>query len=253
MLVTRPAAQAGALMARLSSLGAHAIALPTLEIQALAATPALERTLRAAAEADWLVFVSANAVRCLQAQLTALGLEWPAGKLAAVGPATAAALDAAGHPADLLPAGGFDSEALLAAAELTAPLSARVAIVRGVGGRELLAQELARRGARVMLVELYRRVRPQADARPILQAWRGHRRRASVVTSREGLSNLMAMAGADVAPLFAAPLVCPSARVAEAARDAGFQRVVVTAEPGDGAVATALIGLFEQPEQPDST
>ena len=60
---------------------------------------------------------------------------------------------------------GFDSEALLAHPDLTIAAAARVLIVRGDGGRELLQETFARRGAVVETREVYRRVRPIVDDR----------------------------------------------------------------------------------------
>jgi uroporphyrinogen-III synthase len=81
----------------------------------------------------------------------------------AVGPGTARALQAHGLDSIITP-DGQDSEALLALPQLADVAGKRVVIVRGVGGRALLADTLRARGAQVDFMECYRRMRPRADA-----------------------------------------------------------------------------------------
>ena len=81
-------------------------------------------------------------------------------RVAAIGKATAAALAADSLPADIVPEAGFNSEALLAHPDLTLASGARVLIVRGAGGRELLQETFAARGLVVETREVYQRVRP---------------------------------------------------------------------------------------------
>ena len=113
---------------------------------------------------DLVVFTSANAVR-FGAGL--LGRRRTL-RLVAIGPATAAALNAAGYRVALMPPTGADSESLLAVPELAHMSGQRVLIVRGTGGRELLARVLAERGARISYAEVY--ASEPAQPAPELQA-----------------------------------------------------------------------------------
>ena len=62
ILVTRPAHQAEGLCQRITAAGGTAVRLPTLEIVPTTDTAAAQMALEAALEADWLIFISANAV-----------------------------------------------------------------------------------------------------------------------------------------------------------------------------------------------
>lgn len=240
VLVTRPAPQAEILCRLIREAGGAPVAFPTIEI-----CPALDsQTPRALLAEHWdlLVFVSRNAVEHGLALLPPNGL--PAGaRLAAVGRATANALAAAGHPATLVPASGFDSEGLLALPELQQMNGKRVLIVRGDGGRTLLAQSLTARGALVRYAEVYRRMLPTVDATALLPAWR---REVDLLTatSDEVLTNLMTLVGSAGRDwLLATPLVVISDRGASFAMQQGFRTVAVAEEASDEGVFEALCRL----------
>ena len=168
VLVTRPEPQAGPLARRLAAEGARVYRLPAIELH-----PRDDRARQRAAlgpidRFQWIVFVSANAVR-----FGATLLEGRRDlKLAAVGPATAAALNHAGYRVALVPQGGYDSEHLLESPDFRHVQGQRVLIVRGDGGRELLADELAARGAEISHAEVYERhcVRPIPGAVAAVEA-----------------------------------------------------------------------------------
>ena len=210
VLVTRARDQAGPLIAAVEAAGGAAWLLPALEIAPL---PAPERTGEAP---DLAIFVSANAVRHGERFL-----RLPGCRCAAIGPATAAAMGQAGRPPDLVPAGGYDSESLLAADELADMTGRRVLIVRGRGGRELLADTLRERGAAVHYAEVYERRLPMPDSdevEAVIAAWRGGSLRyvtcLSVATLRN-LSELLGERGADL--LRGTTLVSASNRVLQLA------------------------------------
>ena len=99
--------------------------------------------------------------------------QWPPHLLpAAIGQGTVRALAAHGVHGCIAPEQRFDSEALLALPELQAERVAgqRVLILRGDGGRELLAETLSARGALVDLVSCYRRLPPSDGLQPLLTA-----------------------------------------------------------------------------------
>ena len=165
VLVTRPEAQAGPLARRLASAGARVYRLPAVEVE-----PREDRARQRAAlgpidRFHWIVFISANAVRFGSALLEGRRDL----RLAAVGPATAAALNHAGYRVALVPRGGFDSEHLLASPEFGHVQAQRVLIVRGGGGRELLAEQLMARGAEIAYAEVYDRhcARPALHFTPL--------------------------------------------------------------------------------------
>lgn len=160
ILVTRPPAQADGLCEAIESAGGSAIRFPVLSIDGRDRQD-IEADLGNLSP-DVVVFVSANAVTFGLPVLDDIDALF-----AAVGPATAAALRAAGRPPDIVPASGYDSEALLAEPALTDVRDKRILIVRGENGRELLADTLRDRGAAVSYLPVYRRERYQHDVETI--------------------------------------------------------------------------------------
>jgi uroporphyrinogen-III synthase len=242
VLVTRPAGQARPLCDLIESAGGRPLPFPTIEILP-AADPEPARALLAA-EWDLMVFTSRNAVEFSLA-LGCAGA-WPnATLLAAVGRATAVALTAAGRAPDLVPPERYDSESLTALPGLAEMAGRRVLIVRGEGGRALLGDVLTERGARVSFAEVYRRVRPLYDARPLLERWRADLGLV-IATSDEVLLNLVDILGAaGRALLVSTPLVVISERTAQTARGLGFRAVRVAERADDPAILKALIESTE--------
>ncbi|HSJ81542.1 MAG TPA: uroporphyrinogen-III synthase [Thiobacillus sp.] len=242
VLVTRPARQAAALVQAIRAAGGEAFAFPALDVEALP-PDALTEPLARLAAADIAIFISPNAAQFGMAAIGAGGTLPEAIEVFAVGPGTARALQAQGVGGVITP-GGQDSEALLALPQLNAVAGKRVVIVRGVGGRALLADALAARGAQVTFMECYRRMRPQADAAPLLARWQAGGIDAVTVTSAETLHNLAALLGEAGMPLLAAtPLFAPHEKIAEAARRFGIARVIAT-PGGDDGLVDGLVNWF---------
>lgn len=228
ILVTRPRELADGLAHRIREAGAEAVLYPAIEIRD-AEDPAAARALIARRmEFDLAVFVSPSAVR--KALEFADTGAWP--RAAAVGEGTRRELEARGFREVIAPAGRADSEALLALPEMSRWRS--VLILRGEGGRELLGETLAARGARVEYAECYRRVRPQAQP---LQGQVD----AICVSSGEALVNLVAMLGHG--RLGQAPLFVSHPRIAAEAAELGL-RPPLAAGPGDAEMLAALVAYF---------
>ena len=239
VLVTRPAHQAAALVRTIQSAGGEAFVFPALEIEAVPAAD-LSASLAQLVTADIVIFISPNAARFGMAAAQVLPA---ASRIFAVGPGTARVLQAQGIQ-DVVTPDGQDSEALLALPQLQEVTGKVVMIVRGVGGRPVLADTLAARGAEVHYLECYRRVRPQADAGPLLARWQAGGIDAVTVTSAETLHNLAALLGEAGAPwLTATPLFAPHEKIAEAARRFGIAQVIAT-PGGDAGLVEGLINWF---------
>lgn len=245
VLVTRPAAQAAALAAELTALGARVACFPLIEILPPAEPQALRALAARLGEFDLAFFVSANAVTHALAELPRAG--WPATlRIATVGPGTARALHDAGFAEVLVPAERFDSEAVLdlPAFAPAAVAGKRVLVLRGDGGRELLADTLRQRGARVEQVSCYRRAAPTADPTPLLDAAAHGRLHAISLTSSEAADNLVALLGSRAAELLTRlPVFVPHARIAERVAALGGRRIHETAG-GDAGLVAALVAFF---------
>ena len=242
VLVTRPPQQAAALSQAIRAAGGEAYEFPALTIEAVA-----PETLRAALDAlpaaDLTLFISPNAARRGTAALRSASRLPLSGTVFAVGAGTAQALQAEGVAEVIAPA-GQDSEALLALPQLQTVAGKRVVIVRGVGGRALLADTLRARGAEVHFLECYRRACPQADATPLLRRWQAGEIDAVTITSAETLHNLASLLGEAGRPLLThTPLFAPHEKIAAAARQFGIPDVVATAG-GDAGLVDGLINWF---------
>lgn len=239
VLVTRPPRQAAGLARAIRAAGGAAFEFPALAVEAVPVDK-FAASLRRLAAADIVVFVSPNAAQFGMAVIRTLPA---AARVFAVGPGTARALADEGVP-DAITPDGQDSEALLALPQLRDVAGRRVVIVRGVGGRPLLADTLTRRGAEVHFLECYRRTRPVADAAPLLRCWNDGGIDAVTVASAETLHNLAAMLGEPGPTLLArTPLFAPHEKIAAAARRMGIADVIAT-PGGDAGLVAGLVNWF---------
>jgi uroporphyrinogen-III synthase len=160
----------------------------------------------------------------------------------ALGAGTARALQRAGVPRVAVPEAGSDSEALLALPALHGVADSEVGLLTAPGGRGLLARTLARRGARVRVAAVYRRIAtPPRPARLRALAALPPARCALLLTSQEAFAPLWsALAPADQARWRRSPCVVASARLAELAKSLGFRRVLRAADARPAALLAAL-------------
>ncbi|HEY7789634.1 MAG TPA: uroporphyrinogen-III C-methyltransferase [Vicinamibacterales bacterium] len=157
--VTRPRAQAADLVDRLEALGAEAIEAPLIRIAPPEDEGPLDEACRHAGAFDWIVFTSVNGVeRFFERLLAGPGdlRSLKGAKLCAIGPATAERLRGFGLKADLMP-DEFRAEAVFEALAASGELAGtRMLLPRADIAREMLADELRRRGAVVTEVKAYR-------------------------------------------------------------------------------------------------
>ncbi|MEE4274652.1 MAG: uroporphyrinogen-III synthase [Thermoleophilia bacterium] len=167
MVVTRPREQADALAVTLRQVGAEVILAPVIRIVPRTPDEEARRVLAGVATYDLLVFTSVNGVRIFADRLDEAGPGLSVLKasgvavgrrpvLAAIGPATAAALEARGLACDVVPE-DYVAEGLLAALDRrgVAPAGARVLIPRAAEARSVLPDTLRRRGASVDVLPVY--------------------------------------------------------------------------------------------------
>jgi uroporphyrinogen-III synthase len=147
-----------------------------------------------------------------------------------------------------VPEVAFNSEALLAMPQLHNVSGRRIIIFRGEGGRELLGDTLVNRGAQVVYANVYRRALPELDKNKLIQPWMQAQNSAVIVTSQEGLDNLVMLLDADAGKrLRQTPIVVISERILDKARQHGIQApVVIAKQASDEAILEALIELSRQ-------
>jgi uroporphyrinogen-III synthase len=242
VLVTRPELQAMPLCRLLEAQGASTLRLPALQIRALKDRRALAEQLEALHNFDAIIFTSANAVR--------FGVSFLEQKrdltLAAIGPATARALNQAGYRVAINPSDAFDTESLLSHPKLAHVSGHRVLVIKGSGGRQLLQQELTRRGATVASVNVYERraTRPtEAALAQVLERFAAGEMHAVTATSLEAGQALLNFAPAALRGEFErAHWLVPSERVASGLRELGLQAPLLQADSAeDHDLVAALI------------
>lgn len=237
IVVTRPLAQAGALAEAICAAGGTPFVFPLLEISPATDPAPLRAAIEHLPAYALAVFISPNAVDFSVPRILARGA-WPAALIpAAVGQGTVRALATHGVTGAIAPTGRFDSEALLELPALQRDFVSgrRVAIFRGDGGRELLADTLRERGATVDCVTCYHRSAP-SSALPLIEQW-GRGIDAIAVSSSEGLRYLVDLLDdAHRMQLAETPVFVPHARIAENARVLGLGRVVLTAAADAGII-----------------
>lgn len=240
VLVTRPSEQAQRLGEAIEAAHGRPIIFPCVEITGPADKDAVKVQLKQASQYDLLIFISLNAV---QYAFDLLPDSLPMGqKIAAVGAATAAKLTHYGLDPDLTPE-HFDSESLLAMPQLADMSGQRVLVLRGNGGRELIAETLRERGAQVDYAEVYQRLLPQRSAANLVAGWEKWID-AVLITSSDILDNLFTLLGEAGEPkLKQTPLIVVSERIAEHARARGCRTLYLAKQASDGALLKALCEL----------
>ncbi len=243
LLLTRPAEENAGLAAALAAEGVASCSLPLLGIGPLPETAAWRSLIMALDHYPAVIVVSKPAARQV---LALVDRYWPQPPLAqhwfALGPATSAVL--ADYGLDVSwPETGPDSEALLAAPALASALAVpepRVLLVRGEGGRELLAETLRARGIQVDELILYRRYLPEYPAGILGHKVREHLLNGLVVSSGQSLQFLRELAAGDWPWLGRLTFFVPSVRVAGMARQMGAGNIVTCHGAGTPALLAAL-------------
>jgi uroporphyrinogen-III synthase len=235
ILVTRPKPYGEQLCEQITTQNGQAIYFPTLQIVPIKNN--LEE-IKELAQADWIIFISPQAVLC---GIPAIQKYWPAFpdkiKLIAMGEGTAKALSAKGFM-DVIHPEEWTSEGLLKLPHFQALSGKQIVLIKGVGGRELLAETLMARGAKVRHIHVYRRELPTYDKIDLLRLQKID---IIVCASGETLRNLITLMGAsNQTMLFQIPLVLVSQRLVELARELGFKNVFLAKNASHNAIIDTL-------------
>jgi uroporphyrinogen-III synthase len=226
VVVTRPEDQAEGLCSRLRALGAEPVEFPVIAIAPPEPGGPLDQAIARLGSYDWLIFTSVNGVECFWARLEALAAgstHLPAVAVAAIGPATAAALRRRGVQVRLVPA-EYRAEAILD--EIGDVTGQSILLPRADIARPALADGLRAKGARVDEAPAYRTV-PATPARAAFDALRAG---VDVITftSSSTVRNFVAQTAGSS---YGDPLVaCIGPVTAATARDLGLRVDVVAKE-----------------------
>lgn len=184
---------------------------------------------------DFVIFISPTAVNSAQTSLSELCAK--AGNVIAVGTGTATELTRQGISKPLVPS-EFNSEGLLAMPELQQVKDKHVLVVKGIGGRKLLADTLLERGAICDLLDVYDRV-SQRISQTDWQWYEAGQRRGVTTASVETLEafDQQRQSGGYSLPDF---ILVASDRIAETAEALGYTKVINVGGAANHHFANAL-------------
>lgn len=166
ILVTRSVDQEERFCDMIRERGGTPVSFPTVRL-VLPRDPApLDDAIDRLAAFDWLLLTSANAARFFLARAAARGVERMPGSLriASVGPGTEREVRERGVPVHLV-ASKHTAEGLVESLEAEGIGGKRFLFPRAESGREVLPEEIARRGGTVETVTAYRNEAPPRDER----------------------------------------------------------------------------------------
>lgn len=235
VLVTRPEQQAQKLCDMILQSGGQAMPFPVIDIVPIAMK---EWPTFSLAELDMIIFVSRNAVVHFIGALSEPLLEQI--QLVSVGAGSAASMREHGLRVDIQPEQSIGSEGLLLMPAFDDMVGKNVLIIRGKGGRELLANTLVERGAAVHYLEVYERALPTPSAEQCDDALSSE---CIVCTSVEGVKNLNTLLQKGLKTVLDKPMLVVSERIKTYAGSVGFQHIIVTSDVSDGAVLEQLVKL----------
>jgi uroporphyrinogen III methyltransferase/synthase len=246
ILITRAKEQAQEFIEQLAQYGAEPVEFPTIEILPPEDWAPLDRAIAHLADYDWLLFTSVNGVEFFMKRLREKGgdlRKLKSTKIGAIGPKTAEAIHSHGLVPDLVPK-YFQAEAILEGLTDVEMKGKRILLPRAFEAREILPQELAKRGAQVDVVPSYRTVIPTArrdQLRKMLE-----RRELAVITftSSSTVKNFMALfEGEPVTSwLEGVKIACIGPITADTARELGLR---VDIQPKDFTVAALAKEIAE--------
>lgn len=243
ILVTRPSPAGDELVTRLRQRGKAAWALPLIEFTPGRDLDALTTQLAALQPGDLLFALSKHAVAYADPCLRAAGVGWPATlDYYAIGRKTALALhQVSGRPV-VWPEEQATSEILIQLPALKQVKDKRALILRGNGGRELLADTLIERGAQVTFVECYQRCAKLYQGAIEGRRWRDRQIDTLVVTSGEMLEQLYQLFPEIDREewLLHCRLIVASARLATLAGELGWRDIQVADAADNDALLRAL-------------
>ncbi len=231
IVVTRPRTQAQEFVDLLEQQGADVIQFPTIETVPLPSYAQLDAALETLSAYHWLMFTSVNGVQYFFARLRARQQDvrsLGAIRIAAIGPATARAIQALYLRVDAIPT-EYRAEALVPV--LGNVQGQRILLPRAARAREVLPQDLRALGAQVDEIAVYQTVPPpQANVEELRALLRAGHIDCVTFTSSSTVRNFMALFAdnAERTLLSKTTIGCIGPVTAETVREYGLE---VTVQP----------------------
>lgn len=227
VLNTRPQHQSAELSKNILKAGGTVIECPTLAITAtdlswLDKLPDIESTITA-------IFISPNAVHFALSSLTQEQISWlDHSTVIAIGQATAQALIAHKITPNEVPTQA-DSEHLLNISSLQNLNRQIVLLFKGEGGRKLIEESLVSRGAKIIILPVYKRELPVIEQRFTDAIWRNDLVDIILATSEQSLHNLFVLFGIEAQEWLKSKVyLVLSERLAKYAASLGIKNTIIS-------------------------
>ena len=183
MLVSRAKKQAGALSSQLRALGCDVVEIPFIDIRKPKSFRALDGALGNLATYDWLILTSVNGVEALFERIARKKLDTSALthlKIAAIGPATRAAIERHDLSVSVTPK-EYVAESVVTALRQRV-IGKRVLLVRAKVARDVIPRELRKVAAAVDVIEAYETVAPKSSATKLRSVLGNEKRKPHAIT-----------------------------------------------------------------------
>lgn len=183
VLVGRARHQASALSAGLREQGASILEIPFIEIQRPRTYKPIDEALARLHQYQWIIFTSVNGVDAFWERLDEKGInrkELRRVKVAAIGPATKAAIEGQGMNVEVVPQ-EYIAESVVESLRDLVP-GRRILLARARAARDVIPIELTKLGATVDVVEVYETVIPEDSRRQLRVALKSLKARPNIIT-----------------------------------------------------------------------
>lgn len=240
ILITRPEVQGRQLAQVLENEGYYCICQPFFSYQANADSESIQAQLATTVK-PIVIFVSAAAVEFAAKQH--MIASWNASHIIAVGQATSRALHACDIKQVICPE-QHDSEGILTLAALQDVTGKDIVIVRGDGGRELIADTLKKRGAKVQYIESYQKHWLDLSPKQV-EKWQNNQVNCVIITSNALLERFLTLLNRDKNIVISYWMnsclwIVVSDRLVANARQLGLKNVICANGASDAALLAAI-------------
>jgi uroporphyrinogen III methyltransferase / synthase len=249
VLLTRTRSQAPEFRRLLEAAGAHVLEIPAIEIQPRFG-PELDAAIAGLESYDWLFFTSANSAEIVLPQVSKLRpdivpCELRKPRICAIGPATASRIQDFRYVVSLVP-DVFQAEGVIEEFHRINRgrlEGLRILLPRASEAREILPEELRRRGAVVDVIPVYDTVLPEGTAEAVREVLKGGRVDLVTFTSSSTVRNFVQAAGPD-ADLTKLTYAAIGPITAATAAEYGLPVAILPADWTVPALARAILDFF---------
>ena len=245
VVVTRSREQASSLVENLEQMGARVLQCPTIRVEPLPSSPDLDAQIATLWKKEWVVFTSTNGVETFWDKLSELRCDARAfgpAMIAAIGPATVAALKQRGINPDFVPESSVSENVAQGLIERGANRG-KVLVVRALETREVIETQLRAAGAEVEVAAVYRTVPDLSNVEATRAAIEAGEVNWVSFTSSSTVRNFVEALGAEFVAAhraqFRVAVIGPI--TAASAREFGLEPDVEAAAASVEALAEALV------------